>query len=80
MNEHTPVNTSDFLEEKIKARPVNRKRIFKRVVEVALLAVLFGLIAWLTMGYVAPFLEEKLFPTPVNEVHLTEESAIQTSD
>jgi serine protease Do len=32
------------------------------------------------MGYVAPFLEEKLFPTPVNEVHLTEESAIQTSD
>ena len=80
MNEHTPVNTSDFLEEKIKARPVNRKRVFRRVLEVALLAVVFGLIAWLTMRYVAPFLEEKLFPTPVNKVDLTEESAIHTSD
>ncbi len=80
MNEHTPVNTSDFLEERIKARPVNRKRIFRRLLEVALLAVVFGLIAWLTMGYVAPFLEEKLFPTPVSKVDLTEESAMHISD
>ena len=80
MNEYTPVNTSDFWEEKIKARPVNRKRVFRRVLEVALLAVVFGLIAWLTMRYVAPFLEEKLFPAPVNKVDLTEESAIHTSD
>ena len=49
MNEYTPVNTSDFWEEKIKARPVNRKRVFRRVLEVALLAVVFGLIAWLTI-------------------------------
>lgn len=80
MNEYTPVNTSDFWEEKIKARPVNRKRVFRRVLEVALLAVVFGLIAWLTMRYVAPFLEEKLFPTPVNKVDFAEETPIHTSD
>ena len=80
MDKHTSVNTSDFLEEKIKARPVNRKRMWRKLLEVVLFAVIFGLIACFTMEYVAPFLEEKLFPAPVNEVILTEESAMHTSD
>lgn len=80
MKEHTPINTSDFLEEKIKARPRNRKHMLRRIIEVALLAVVFGLIACVTMITLAPFLEEKLFPTPVNEVTLTEESTAHTSE
>ena len=80
MDKYTSVNTSDFLEEKIKVRPINKKRIWRRLLEVALMAVVFGLIACFTMGYVAPFLEEKLFPAPVNEVILTEESAMHISD
>lgn len=80
MKEQAPVNSSDFLEEKIKARPLNRRRIIRRVIEVALLAVIFGLIACFTMIVVAPILEERLFKTPVSEIILTEESATHTSE
>lgn len=77
MDERTPINTSDFLEERIKTRPRNRRRIMRRALEVAVLAVLFGLIACVTMVFVSPILEEKLFPTPTptNQVKFPEESA-----
>lgn len=80
MKNQNYVNSSDFLEEKIKARPLNRRRIIRRVVEVALLAVVFGLIACFTMIIVAPILEERLFKTPANEIILTEESAPHISE
>lgn len=80
MEEHTPVNSSDFLEETIKIRPRNRKRIIRRVFEVAMLAVLFGLIACVTMLIVSPILEERLFPTPSNPVSFPEESVPYTSE
>lgn len=54
--------------------------MLRRLIEVALLAVVFGLIACCTMIILAPLLEERLFPTPVNEVVLTEESAAHTSE
>lgn len=76
MEERTPINTSDFLEERIKIRPRNRKRIFLRAIEVAILAVLFGLIACVTMVFLSPILEERLFPIPktTTEVKFPEES------
>lgn len=80
MDERTPVNTSDFLEEKIKTRPRNRRRIIRRAFEVAMLAMLFGLVSCITMVLVSPILEEKLFPTPTNEVKFTEESAPYTKE
>lgn len=82
MDKRTPVNTSDFLEERIKTRPRNRKRMVRRAFEVAILAVLFGLIACVTMVIVSPVLEEKLFPTPTptNEVKFPEESTPYTSE
>ena len=77
MDKRIPMNTSDFLEERIKTRPRTRRRIVRRALEVAVLAVLFGLIACVTMVFVSPILEEKLFPTPTptNEVKFPEESA-----
>ncbi len=80
MEDRTPVDTMDFLEETIKIRPRNRKRIMRRMIEVAMLAVLFGLISCFTMLLVSPILEEKLFPTPSNEVSFTEESVKYTSE
>ncbi len=82
MDKRTPVNTSDFLEERIKTRPRNRKRMVRRAFEVAFLAVLFGLVACVTMVIVSPVLEEKLFPTPTptNEVKFSEESTPYTSE
>ncbi len=80
MEERTLVKTSEFLEEKIKTRPANRRRIMRRAIEVAILAVLFGLVACVTMATVSPILEEKLFQTPTNEVTFPEESTIYTSE
>ncbi len=80
MQERSPVNTTNFLEETIKTRPRNKKRIMRRMFEVAFLAVIFGLIACLTMLFVSPILEEKLFPAPSNEVSFTEEPMQYTSE
>lgn len=74
MEERNPGNSNEFLAEKIKRRPVNRRRVILKLVEVAALAVLFGVLSSVTMVTVAPFLEEKLFPKTVNEVSFEEES------
>lgn len=71
MRTDTPSNTSDFLEETIKSRPKNRRRFIKRMMEVILSAVLFGVVACVTMMFLSPVLEERLFPTPENEVEIT---------
>ena len=76
-------NSNEFLAEQIKRRPVNRRRAIRRAIEVAALAVLFGIVACVTMITVTPVLEEKLFPTPtteINEVIFTEETATYTSE
>ena len=74
MEERNPINPNEFVEEKIKRRPVNRRRVMLRTVEVAALAVLFGVISSVTSVTVVPLLEEKLFPKTVNEVSFEEES------
>ncbi len=83
MAEYNPINRNEFLEEKIKRRPVNKGRIFRRLIEVLVLAVLFGGVACVTMVMVAPILEETLFPTPsaeTNKVIFAEESATHISE
>lgn len=74
MKENTPLNTSDFLEETIKTRPLNRKRLLRRALEVVAFAILFGFIAYITMLIASRALTEKLFPEPTNEVTFTEET------
>jgi len=74
MKEQSPLNTSDYLEETIKSRPVNKKRLLKRAIEVVAFAVLFGFIAYITMSIASLALTEKLFPQPTNEVTFTEET------
>lgn len=54
--------------------------MIRRIIEVALLAVIFGFIACFTMIMVSPVLEERLFPKPLNEVILTEESPTYISE
>lgn len=70
MERNTPENTSDFLEETIKSRPKNRRRFIKHMLEVMVFAVLFGVVACVTMLLVSPLLEERLFPVPESEVEI----------
>lgn len=53
---------SDFMIEKIKERPVNKKKLLRRTVITAAMAVIFGLIACLTFLILEPVFSNWLYP------------------
>ena len=59
-----PETASDFefLQEKIKERPINKKKLLKRMVITASLAVLFGVLACLSFLLLEPILNNWLYP------------------
>lgn len=57
-----PDKKSDFMIEKIKERPVNKKKLLRRTVITASMAVIFGLIACLTFLILEPVFNNWLYP------------------
>lgn len=55
-------NQSDFMIEKIKQRPINRKKLIRRTVITASMAVIFGLIACFTFLVLEPVISNWLYP------------------
>ncbi len=53
---------TDFMIEKIKARPVNKKKLLRRMLLTAAMAVIFGLVACLTFLLLEPVLSNWLYP------------------
>lgn len=53
---------SDFMIEKIKQRPINRKKLLRRTVLTASMAVIFGLIACVTFLVLEPVINNWLYP------------------
>lgn len=53
---------SDFLSEKIKVKPVNRKKLLRKTIITAAMAVIFGLIACFTFLILEPVLNNWLYP------------------
>lgn len=51
-----------FLQEKIKERPINKKKLLQRMVITASLALLFGALACLTFLLLEPVLNNWLYP------------------
>lgn len=47
-NQELPNQDIEFIKEKVKERPLNRKKLVKRTLLTASMAVVFGLIACLT--------------------------------
>ncbi|MBR1439777.1 MAG: serine protease [Lachnospiraceae bacterium] len=54
---------TDFLKEKIKERPINKKRLLRRTLMTVGMAVLFGLVACITFALLQPFISGKLTKT-----------------
>lgn len=52
----------EFLQEKIKERPIDKKKLLQRTVVTASLALLFGLVACLTFLVLEPVLNNWLYP------------------
>lgn len=66
---------SDFMIEKIKERPVNKKKLLRRTLMTASMAVIFGLIACLTFLLLEPVISNWLHPEePPADVELPEET------
>ncbi|MCR5719014.1 MAG: S1C family serine protease [Lachnospiraceae bacterium] len=63
-------DNKDFMIEKIKDRPINRKKLLKRTIVTASLAVLFGLIACFTFMLLQPVLSKWLYPDNQKKVVL----------
>ncbi|MDR2889889.1 MAG: S1C family serine protease [Lachnospiraceae bacterium] len=61
-NEDVNQEDSDFLLEKIKQRPLNRKKLLRRTLITALMAVLFGTIACVTFLLLEPVINNRLYP------------------
>ena len=62
MAELEPKNQNDFMIEKIKERPLNKKKLLKRTMVTAAMAVIFGLIACFTFLVLEPVLNNILHP------------------
>ncbi len=70
--QETPVsplteNDTAFIREQIKARPINKKKLFRRTLVTALLAVVFGTVASLSFLILEPFISERLTPPKEEE-------------
>lgn len=62
MPEKEQNNQSDFMIEKIKERPINRKKLLRRTMITASMAVIFGLIACITFLVLEPVISNWLYP------------------
>lgn len=58
----------EFLQEKIKERPIDKRKLFQRTVITASLALLFGLIACLTFLVLEPVLNNWIYPEEEPEI------------
>jgi len=65
----------DFIKEKVKERPINRKKLMRRTILTASMAVIFGLIACLTFLVLEPVFSNLLYPEEEpKQVQLKEET------
>lgn len=61
-NKNENLANTDFISEKIKQRPINRKKLLRRTVITVSLAVIFGMVACLTFLILQPVFSDKLYP------------------
>lgn len=61
-NEPSQASDFEFLQEKIKERPINKRKLLQRTIITASLALLFGLVACLTFLLLEPVLNNWLYP------------------
>ncbi|MCD7725365.1 MAG: S1C family serine protease [Clostridiales bacterium] len=76
--EYTPSVQSDFLREKIKQKPVNKKKLLRRTLITVIMAVVFGLVACITFLVLEPVISNRLYPEEeAQEVEFPEETVTE---
>lgn len=62
MEEHRNQDHTDFMKETIKQRPLNRKKLVRRTLLTAAMAVVFGMVACFTFLLLEPVISNRLYP------------------
>lgn len=60
-------SNNEFMIEKLKERPVNKKKLLRRTLTTAMMAVIFGMIACVTFLVLEPVISNWLYPEPEEE-------------
>ena len=60
--QYTPSAQAEFMREKIKQKPVNKKKLLRRTVITAVMAVVFGFVACFTFLVLEPVISNRLYP------------------
>ncbi len=68
MSENEQNNEKAVMIEKIKERPINKKRLLKKTLSTAATAVIFGLIASLTFLVLQPYISKILYPDEQKQI------------
>ncbi len=66
-----------FISEKIKQRPINRKKLIRRTLITFFLAIIFGIVACFTFLFLQPVFSDKLYPEAEPEAISFPEENIQ---
>ena len=75
------IKTSDFMKETIKQRPINKKKLLRRLFFTIAMAVVFGLVACITFLLLEPVINARINPEKqqeapqINPVSFVEETA-----
>lgn len=71
------IKTSEFMKETIKQRPLNKRKLARKLIVTVSLAVLFGFIACFTFLFLEPIIDKRLNPpeeTEIQNITFVEES------
>ena len=84
MEEHKNQNNTDFMKETIKQRPLNRRKLVRRTLLTAAMAVIFGMVACFTFLLLEPVISNRLYPEEepqmIEFIEETEEDEILPED
>lgn len=73
MEENKNQNKADFMKETIKQRPLNRRKLIRRTLITAAMAVIFGMVACFTFLLLEPVISNRLYPEEEPETIVFEE-------
>ena len=62
MKENINQDNTDFMKETIKQRPINRRKLVRRTLLTAAMAVVFGMVACFTFLLLEPVISNRLYP------------------
>ncbi|MDE6893098.1 MAG: S1C family serine protease [Lachnospiraceae bacterium] len=84
MEDNRNQDNSDFMKETIKQRPLNRRKLVRRTLLTAAMAVVFGMVACFTFLLLEPVISNKLYPEEEPQtvvlVEETEENEVLPED